>query len=195
MWLILEIKPVLMGCRWVWNRFHMRKNPQWHLIISHCYICVVCNDRPSVWRDGCGCKAWTLAFIMEGLELTAFIIGPRRFKQGDECLAYRCSPTVFHARMCEVLCLTVCVLSLLWVMACCPVGRKKVWRRQCLLLQRVAIATARHDPHFNYNAACDNPFFCLHFCDVFQVAGEGHHYRSPEFCLPLESAVEFKGKI
>lgn len=25
------------------------------------------------------------------------------------------------------------------------------------------------------------------FCDVFQVAGEGHHCRSPEFCPPLES--------
>lgn len=48
-------------------------------------------------------------------------------------------------------------------------------------------AFVHHSPHFNYNVACDNPFFSPRFCDVFQVAGEGHRYRSPEFCPPWES--------
>lgn len=89
--------------------------------------------------------------------------------------------------------LTVCVLRPLWVTACCPVGRKKVWRRQCLLLQPVAIATAHSCATILTLIATRHvtaPFFRPHFCDVFQVAGEGHYY----FTLP-HSLLVISGKI
>lgn len=131
-----------------------------------------------------GGEGLTLALIVEESELTVWIVWHRRFEHGDKCLAYRCSLRVFPARLCEVLRLTVCVLSLWWVTARCPVDRKKVQRRQCLLLHRVAIATAHFFAAFNHNAACDDPSFRQRFCDVFQVAHEG--CRSTEFC-PLWS--------
>lgn len=40
-------------------------------------------------------KVETFALVVEELEVTVFIVGPRRFKQEDKCLAYRCLPTVF----------------------------------------------------------------------------------------------------
>lgn len=78
-------------------------------------------------------------------------------------------------------------------MACCPVGGKKVWRRQCLLLQPVAIATAHLCTTILTLIATRHvtaPVFCPHFCDVFQVAGEGHYY----FTLP-NSLLDISGKI
>lgn len=65
------------------------------------------------------------------------------------------------------------------------------WRQDGTVEEAVFVTSAscyshgafiHHYPHFNYNAACDNPFSCLHFCDVFQVVSEGHHCMSPEFC-------------
>lgn len=133
--------------------FICTNNPQWCLIISHCYI----SKQLALvfWGVGGGL---TLALIVEEWELTVLIIWHRWFEHGDKCLAYRCALRVFPARLCEVLRSTVCVLSLRWVMARCPVDRKKVRRRQCLLLHRVAIATAHlfaAIPAFNHNAACD----------------------------------------
>lgn len=115
-------------------------NPQWCLIISHCYI----SKQLALFffLGGGGDEDLTLALIVEEWEWTVLIIWLCWFEHGDKCLAYRCSCRVFPACLCEVLSLTVCVLSLPWVMARCPVDRKKVRRRQCLLLHRVAIATA-----------------------------------------------------
>lgn len=127
---------------------------------------------------------------MEELDLTVFITGPRRFKQEDKCLAYRCLPTVFDSRVCEVLCLTVCVLS-------AAMSHGVVSCRQEESVEKAVFVTpagcyshgafVRHYPHFNYNAAWDNPFFCPLFWDILQVAGEGDRHRSPEFCPSLKS--------
>lgn len=69
-------------------------------------------------------------------------------------------------------------------MARCPVDRKSAWRRQCLLLRRVAMATARLFAAVLGLIVTTPPFFFLFFplahvfCDALQVAGEGHRNRS-----------------
>lgn len=99
--------------------FICTNNPQWCLIISHCYI----SKQLALFWGG---EVVTLALIVEEWELTVLIIWHCWFEHGDKCLAYRCSLRVFPACLCEVFCLTVCVLSSRWVMARCPVDRKKV---------------------------------------------------------------------
>lgn len=52
--------------------FICTNKPPWHLIISHCYIGTVCNNRLSVWRDGCGWRRLNISINCGGVRINSF---------------------------------------------------------------------------------------------------------------------------
>lgn len=128
MWLILEIKPVLIGSRWDRVAFVCTNNPQWYSLISLCYISHVSNNGPVVGlplRDGgrpVDDKSETLAASAEEGEKTQtqwnskmsfiFQISLIRSDQNSSQLdAFAASRCCFCVREPVAVCVSPCVFS------------------------------------------------------------------------------------
>lgn len=52
--------------------FICTKKPRWHVIISHWCLGTVFDNRPSVWRDGCGWRSLNISIHSGGVRINSF---------------------------------------------------------------------------------------------------------------------------